>query len=171
VSRNDKPNRTRRELAEQTEEDGVEKILYFAYGSNMFTRRLIDRLSTRTRRSTAKPIAVGYLKGHRLTFDKVSHKDGSGKCDAEATQHEEDRVYGVVYELDKLEKRELDPVEGLGHGYAEKTVTVVSVSPGAKPIPEAVMYYATEKRAGLRPYHWYKAIVVAGAQEHELPAA
>lgn len=31
------------------------------------------------------------------------------------------------------------------------------------------MYYATSKDASLKPYHWYKALVVAGAVEHGLP--
>jgi hypothetical protein len=31
------------------------------------------------------------------------------------------------------------------------------------------MYYATDKDASLRPYHWYKALVIAGAREHGLP--
>lgn len=30
-------------------------------------------------------------------------------------------------------------------------------------------YIAITKEPGLRPYHWYKAITVAGAVEHGLP--
>ena len=30
-------------------------------------------------------------------------------------------------------------------------------------------YIATRKERALRPYHWYKALVVAGAVEHGLP--
>jgi hypothetical protein len=33
------------------------------------------------------------------------------------------------------------------------------------------MYYATDKDASLRPYHWYKALVIAGAREHGLPVS
>jgi gamma-glutamylcyclotransferase len=33
----------------------------------------------------------------------------------------------------------------------------------------AVTYLATDKDASLRPYHWYKALVIAGAREHGLP--
>ncbi|RQP69713.1 gamma-glutamylcyclotransferase [Burkholderia ubonensis] len=32
-------------------------------------------------------------------------------------------------------------------------------------------YIATNKQPGLRPYHWYKQHVLAGAQEAHLPAS
>jgi gamma-glutamylcyclotransferase len=48
--------------------------LYFAYGSNMFARRL----SART--PSAMRIGTGFVEGRKLTFDKVS-TDGSGKCE------------------------------------------------------------------------------------------
>ena len=34
----------------------------------------------------------------------------------------------------------------------------------------ATAYYATHKNLSLRPYHWYKKVVLAGAREHSLPA-
>lgn len=138
-------------------------ILCFAYGSNMLSSRM--RAPDRVR--SALPRGVGYLTGHRLTFDKVSKKDGSGKCDAEQTGHAEDRVYGVLYSVKESEKPNLDRAEGRGGGYEEKTVDVITAT-GKK---QAVMYYATSKDATLKPYHWYKAYVVAGAVEHGLPFA
>jgi hypothetical protein len=33
----------------------------------------------------------------------------------------------------------------------------------------AVTYYATHKDPSLRPYHWYKEYVLAGARENSLP--
>jgi hypothetical protein len=113
---------------------------------------------------SASRTAVGYICGHRLTFDKRSI-DGSGKCDAQATSDSKDKVYGVVYEIDPVEKATLDRVEGLGHGYAEK---VVEVNCGTT-IRPVCMYYATSKDLSLRPYHWYKAYVLAGARENSLP--
>lgn len=140
----------------------MDKILYFAYGSNMFSRRL--RHSTRV--PAAKVVGVGFIKGYRLTFDKRSN-DESGKCDAEATANPDDHVYGVVFELPRLEKQRLDQVEALGYGYEEKAVTVTLAGKTVK----AVMYYATDKDKSLHPYHWYKAYVLAGAREHGLPEA
>jgi hypothetical protein len=118
---------------------------------------------------SAKFLGIGYITGYRLTFDKVSKKDGSGKCDAEATKDEKDRVYGVLYSVEKSQKPKqpkLDCAEGLKNGYEEKTVDVIT-SRGHK---DAVMYYATSKDSSLKPHHWYKACVVAGAVEHQLPS-
>ena len=133
----------------------------FTYGSNMLSTRMYhpDRVPS------ARHIGIGYVTGHRLTFDKVSRKDESGKCDAEETRNAADRVYGVLYSIAKSEKPRIDDAEGLGHGYDEKPVKVVT----AKRVVPAVMYYATAKDPSLKPYHWYKALVVAGAVEHGLP--
>ena len=138
-----------------------EQIVYFSYGSNM----LSSRMKYADRVPSAKPLSIGYITGYRLTFDKVSKKDGSGKCDAEVTKDEKDRVYGVLYTVEKSQKPKLDSAEGLRNGYEEKTIDVIT----ARGQKCAVMYYATSKDPSLKPYHWYKACVVAGAVEHQLP--
>jgi gamma-glutamylcyclotransferase len=138
------------------------KIVYFAYGSNMFTCRLRNC----DRAPSAIPVGTGFIAGRRLTFDKVSN-DGSGKCDAEMTSSPSDKVYGVLYEIDAEDKPSLDRAEGLGCGYCEDTVTVVTRTGSLK----AITYLATVKDPALRPYHWYKALVIAGAIEHGLPVA
>ena len=135
------------------------RICYFAYGSNMFTARLQERVRS------AVAVGIGYLPGHVLRWHKRSRRDGSGKCDAETTGRNADVVWGVLFELDAAEKPELDRAEGLGDGYDERQVEVIT-DPG---IVKAVAYIATAKDPSLRPYHWYKAFVVAGAREHALP--
>lgn len=135
-------------------------MLYFAYGSNMLSRRLKHK----SRVPSAEVVGVGFIEGHRLTFDKMS-TDGSGKCDAEATGSHGDRVYGVIYEIPREEKSRLDRVERLGHGYAE---TTIDATVGSDRVT-ALMYYATSKDSSLSPYHWYKGYVEAGAHEHHLP--
>jgi gamma-glutamylcyclotransferase len=59
----------------------------------------------------------------------------------------------------------LGKAEGLGDGYAEERIGVIT----ARGIVQLDTYIATKKEPTLRPYHWYKAIAVAGAVEHELP--
>ena len=136
------------------------RVRYFAYGSNMLTARLRERVHSAT------AVGIGQLPGHALHWDKRSTRDGSGKCAAEVTGQQDDVVWGVVFELDPEDKPVLDKAEGLGAGYMEKTVNVLTeVGPLT-----AVTYYATNKDASLRPYHWYKALVIAGAREHGLPA-
>jgi gamma-glutamylcyclotransferase len=137
-----------------------ETFLYFAYGSNMLT----SRLTLRTHSATA--VGVAYVEGYRLTFDKVS-TDGSGKCDIEATGNAADRVYGVLFGIATAEAADLDAHEGLGHGYRKGEVQARAAST----ITRAVAYFATEKEPDRLPYDWYKAFVIEGAIEHQLPAA
>lgn len=138
-----------------------ETFLYFAYGSNMFTRRL----TAPGRTPSAIPEGIGYVAGRRLTFDKVS-KDGSGKCDMEPGNFA-DRTYGVLFRIAQREAAALDDAEGFGKGYTKETVQVVTAG-GTIP---ATVYVATKKEPACIPYSWYKAFVVAGAVEHGLPNA
>lgn len=118
----------------------------------------------RKRVPSANAISIGHIKYHALCWHKRSN-DGSGKCDAEATVPITDVVWGVLFEIKRCEKSRLDEAEGLGRGYAEKEVDVVTDKGTAK----ALMYYAIDKDRSLQPYHWYKSFVVAGAREHGLP--
>lgn len=136
-------------------------MLYFAYGSNMSIRRL----RAGDRAPSADRVTVARLPEYRLVFHKKS-ADGSAKCDAYYTGRRGDFIIGVLYELNESEKRSLDIIEGLGRGYDEKEVTVITDS-GPK---SAVAYFATNIDTGLKPYDWYKVHVVVGAQENDLPA-
>lgn len=132
-------------------------LLYFAYGSNMLTRRLLGRTSS------ARAVGVARLPGHELRWHKVS-KDGSGKCDI-VPAAKENMVYGVLYEIALADKPALDQAEGLGWGYRE---VQIEVQTDTGPVL-ALSYQATNIDHGTKPYDWYKAIVVSGAREHELP--
>ena len=134
----------------------------FAYGSNMSSRRLEERVDN------ARKVGTFRLDGHALRFHKVSHLDGSGKCDAYETGLKSDFVLGVLYEIEDSEKQNLDRAEGLHSGYEEKLVAVVGPS-GVR--EEAVVYYATHIDKSLRPYTWYKTHVLVGAREARLDAA
>ncbi|MBM5810909.1 MAG: gamma-glutamylcyclotransferase [Gammaproteobacteria bacterium] len=133
-------------------------ILVFAYGSNMLSARLQERCPGAT------PLGVAALRGYDLAWHKRS-RDGSGKCDVVAGTNDS-TVFGVVYELPCSQKASLDRAEGLGAGYNECTVTVMLNDAQA----DAVIYKATDIDPTLRPYSWYRDLVVAGAQEHGLSA-
>jgi gamma-glutamylcyclotransferase len=148
--------RQHRRMAEQS-------FLYFAYGSNLLTRRL----RAANRAPSAQPLGVGRLSHHRLTFDKLSDRDGSGKCDAERTDRLTDCVVGVVYRIECAEQAALDLVEGVGLGYRRVEVEVETDGGTLT----CRTYLATLKRAGIKPFDWYKALVLAGAREHGLPNA
>ena len=137
----------------------MSKLRYFAFGSNMSSRRLKARVPS------ARVIGPGVLPGHRLAFHKVS-KDGSAKCDILPSGS--DRVQGVLFEIDEAEKPLLDRAEGLGDGYEQKTVDVLLPSAVTE---RAFTYFATRVDAGLQPYSWYKRHVLEGAREARLPPA
>jgi len=133
-------------------------ILYFSYGSNLLSRRIVQRVPS------ARFVHTATLHGYVLHWHKAG-QDGSGKCDIVKTSVPGACVFGVVYELAADEKHRLDAAEGLGHGYDEMQVTLGM----ATGITMAWTYFATAMDASLRPYTWYKALVVAGAREHDLP--
>jgi gamma-glutamylcyclotransferase len=132
-------------------------FLYFAYGSNMLSRRLIARTPS------AVAVGTGFVEATRLVFDKVS-RDGSGKADIEVSPDLEDRVYGVLFRISIDEEGALDRAEGSGYRRGLFQVFMADETVAAH------SYVATEKEPTRRPYHWYKELVVAGAVEHDLPS-
>jgi len=132
---------------------------YFAYGSNLFSAWL------RSRTPSATVLGPASLDGHALRWHKRS-RDGSGKCDAQHTGAQGDRVHGVVFEIATSEKHLLDRAEP---GYAEARITVELRTERL----EAFTYRAQPESidASLVPYAWYRALVLAGAREHGLPGA
>lgn len=138
-------------------------IKYFAYGSNMFAARLINRVPS------AKVVGTYKLPAHNLLFHKMSKQDGSGKCNAFYTGNQNDFVIGRLFTLDATEVDDLDYCEGLGNGYEKKEVLVVDKNGATE---TAYTYYATPDCVDntISPFTWYKQHVLAGAQQGELPS-
>jgi len=134
-----------------------DKVIYFAYGSNMLHQRLQKRVSS------AIPLGIATLDDYNLVWHKKS-KDGSTKCSI-AKGNDNDEVYGVLYEFDPSQKSALDKAEGLGYGYEEADVEVLYKGKNIT----AKTYYATDIIEKILPYDWYKAFVIAGAQLNNLP--
>ncbi len=134
-------------------------MFYLAYGSNMWPRRLEARLGF------CRVLGQACVDGYALRFHK-SGKDGSGKCDACRTGRDGDRLYGVVYEVSDDQKRALDHIEGIGYWSEQLTVR------SAVGRIDAALYRAAPDfiDARLRPFCWYKALVLAGATSANLPA-
>jgi hypothetical protein len=138
-------------------------MYYFAYGSNMFTYRLEKRVGKVSVRGVAK------LAGHRFICNKLS-VDGSLKADALATGQDDQFILGIVFDINPANKPLLDKEEGLGNGCKIKNVTVEIVESGKK---LDIFTYVTEHSADTNsnaPYKWYMSLIIAGAEEHKLPA-
>ena len=138
-------------------------FVYFAYGSNMCE----GWLKAPDRAPSAAYVAVAHLQDHALRWHKRS-KDGSGKADAWYTGYEHDVVWGTLFTIADVDKPQLEKREGVGQGYHEVQVTVRRVT-GID--CRAVTYVADPDYIddSLKPYTWYKQIVVEGARQHRLP--
>ena len=108
-------------------------------------------------------LGAASLAGWRLAFHKRG-ADGSGKCAASFTGNPGDRLWGVLDRLTDDQMGELDRYE---QAYDRRTVEV-NFDEGTV---RAVLYVARASRIDpkLRPYHWYKELVLAGARELGLP--
>lgn len=137
------------------------ELKYFAYGSNMHPFRLWQRVPS------ILVVEAVELHGHVLRFHKRS-PDGSGKCNILATGRESDCVIGILYRIDSSHRHLLDQAEGLGRGYFH---TELRLS-GASGEHRAFAYAADPRYIDdtLKPYSWYKALVLGGARAHGLPA-
>lgn len=147
-------------LAQRERSD--EKILYFAYGSNMLEERLKARCKTARRIGTARADEVS------ISFGKKSI-DGSGKATIERTA-ESESVWGVLFENDVSEIDTLDRFEGAGKGYDRIVDFTVRTEPDGA-VLEAATYSASSEAidSSLSPYDWYLGL--AGARQSGLPDA
>lgn len=128
--------------------------LYFAYGSNMDSARLLARVAS------ARPLGAARLPGFAWRCNKRG-KDGTGK--ANLMRDERAETWGVLYDLDEEDLALLDRVEG---GYDPCRVTVWQ---GGAAHPAVT--YVSERTTSEAPAAWYLAHILAGAREHALPAA
>ena len=144
-------------------------LLYFAYGSNL----LLARIRQANRCPGAQPLGRARLTSHRLTFDKLSNVDGSGKATVVSSSDPDDTVWGLLLAVSATERSALDRVEGVGFGYEREQVEVATAegSTSASQSVTAFTYRAPDiwRRDDLMPMSWYHALVVAGALESGLP--
>lgn len=134
-------------------------IYYFAYGSNMFTPRMKNRVLS------ARVAGIISLAGYDLRWHKVSNKDGSGKCTIFRTDKHEDRIHGIIYKIDRNQVHLLDRAEGCGNGYRRIDLKHSFTNSSVR----LYSYTATKIDYDLLPFNWYKMYVLQGALNHDLP--
>jgi len=139
--------------------------LYFAYGSNMLSGRLMERGIETLKLGNAT------LPAHTLRFHKRSLRDGSGKADAVRTNDPNALIHGVIFKVSKDRLAILDKIEGATGkkpGYSREAVAV-RVGDGSL---ITVWTYIANSHAidsALKPYIWYLGLVRCGAEEHGFP--
>lgn len=130
-------------------------LRYFAYGSNLHPVRLVQRVPS------SRAVGTAVLEGWSLRFHKRG-QDGSAKCDIVRDRLSRDQVHGVVYQMDAREQDRLDAAEGAGY----ESLRLRLDGHGA-----VFLYVALQTHidAALKPFSWYKSLVLHGARHHALP--
>ena len=127
-------------------------LYYLAYGSNLHPGRLQDRVASAALLGTVE------MHGWSLGFDKRS-VDGSAKCNL-APGGAADIAHAAIFSLHRNDRSALDRAEGLGAGYLEARLTLEL---GGRELQ--AFYYVADPdylNTRLRPFHWYRALVMAG---------
>ncbi len=108
---------------------------------------------------SAELIGVSTHTNHALTFHKRSN-DGSSKCNMYTL--ESALTYGAIYKIKPEHKAFLDKFEGKGYGYTDKQITLSC----NKTDITCFTYLAQPSHIAedLSPYHWYKKLVILGAE-------
>ena len=129
-------------------------ILYFAYGSNLLSGRMRERVPS------ARREAVAVLDHHRLACNKRGC-DGSAKANlVPAAGH---WVWGVLYRIEGAELALLDRFES---GYERVVVEVRTASGEAR---LASTYRSDRITEDPVPFDWYRGMILEGAREQGLP--
>jgi hypothetical protein len=138
---------------------------YFAYGSNMQT----DTLHGRRGIVFLRAIAVR-APGWRVVFDKPPLFP-IGESFANIVPDPDAAALGVAFEVDEEEIAHIELTEGVLLGnYQRVIVPVAPLVPQAEAPDTAVSLSSDRRDATLRPSKRYMGLVIAGAQEHGLPA-
>ena len=126
---------------------GTVMVKYFAYGSNMNPKRLINRQISFAQRKRA------VLKGYRLEFNKVASRNPKEGY-ANIIQDENGVVEGALYEILESDLSKLNRYEGFPAHYDRIKVKVHN---DFDQIDEAVVYIAQPDKtiSGLKPSRDY----------------
>jgi len=139
-------------------------VLYFAYGSNMCSRRLLERLGWG--RSDVQDLKArrAVLPNYTLAFEKTTENPGEGLVNAR--MEKDSRIEGVLYRLPALA---LSFIEQNERGYLRREVQVQAE--GDKKMVGAQTYFAESVADGLTPTTEYLKTLIDGAVEHSLSDA
>ncbi len=134
-------------------------IHYFAYGSNLDSSRMEERLGRRP------PARLARLRGWRLAFNKKDSPVFANIVPAPG-----DEVWGIVWECTAKDLLRLDDFEGVSGGHYRRLPVEVETAGGR--MLRAVTYVACEDRivAETVPAEGYARHILRGAREHGLPA-
>jgi len=132
-------------------------VYYFAYGSNLSKRQILERCPE------SKPRFAATLHNYKLVFAGWSRKWRGGVASIKASRG--DRVRGAVYEITDTDLRRLDKYEGYPGNYNRLNVTVNNED--GDPV-EAVTYIKAGQIEETQPSKEYVAIIQQCYRDWEL---
>lgn len=145
-----------------------DSVLHFAYGSNM------DWAQIRTRCPSAQFLCRAKLPKYRLAFTRQSINRGCGVADILPDENKD--VWGVVYQLARVEMEQLDRSEGFRLGrpdeenaYTREESQVFEDGDAERPIGVSLYRGHPQPNPPL-PSREYKTLIVNVARHWELPA-
>jgi gamma-glutamylcyclotransferase (GGCT)/AIG2-like uncharacterized protein YtfP len=135
-------------------------MYYFAYGSNMAAQVMAAHCPG------YELIGPACLDDYRLAFNRLSQKWGAGVADVVASPGSQ--VWGVLYAIDGPCRDALDIKESYGTGYTRLDCTVrlsdeTRIAAFTYTVIHKLDYHVP-------PSADYRATMLAGAGEHDLPA-
>lgn len=141
-------------------------MLYFAYGSNMNWRQIIERCPS------VRFVGIALLPDHKLAFTRKSIKRGCGVADA-VPEHDQ-KMWGVVYEINDLDVGKLDASEGyrpgrLKNSYFRRECMVLLDGDDQQPLA-VFTYFGDPQPNPPLPNIEYKNLILSGARHWHLPA-
>jgi len=140
-------------------------VWYFAYGSNMQGATLRGRRGIAWSRALPARVA-----NWRFVCDKPPLLPSMGESFANLVPEAGAAVYGVLFELGADDLAHVELTEGVLIGNYRRVDVVVEPLGGGEVVTAATMV-ADARDPSLAPSERYRALLVAGAREHGLPAA
>ena len=136
------------------------EVYFFAVGTNM------DEEHMRSWIPSARRLTIASLSGFSVRWHKRS-TDG-GKLAALRTGHPDDVMWGVVYEVDRVGRQEIEEGQ-CAHGYREERVTVIGADGDEH---KASVYVARDEMIddSMIPTRSYRDPIVDAARVNGLPA-
>ena len=134
-------------------------VHYFAYGSNLHPLRLQQRIPS------AQLVGTTTIAEFELSFAKRG-QDASGKGHIKPALHP-GKVFGAVYQLATEHRTDLDHFEGPGYGRTSFELSVNRQTYSCF----AYVGLSSHLDESLQPFHWYKSLIILGAEFHDFPAS
>jgi cation transport regulator ChaC len=135
--------------------------LYFAYGSNLYLKQLVERLERKI-----SPIQVVFMADMELFFPRSSIKQDGGVASFRGAKGK--KLWGALFEVTESDLDKLDIKEGaksVPKSYERKQVAVYDESGNEY---NALTYEAVVEGKYL-PSRAYMQKIISGAEECKLP--